>query len=150
MTRPQTYALIGGLLLAGGVTYGMAKRGRNKKLIQAIYDVLDTTGGSGTTADMAYFGAFDPNYWIDKPGQMSESDATRLASQIHDAWGFWDDDEDAVYGALNAAKNWVQISQVTYAYNQEYGKDLFAKLDDSLNGSEMMKVQEIIERKPKM
>jgi hypothetical protein len=101
--------------------------------------------------------AFDIRYWetigkkVAKPLFMLTSASARgFATEIHNAWGMFDDDENKIYGVFRALKDQVQVSQVAYHYYQS-SKDKINLIDDlkgQLNKDEVSQVLEIVKRLP--
>jgi len=78
--------------------------------------------------------------------------AKQLADQIYDSidvtWNpssWFDDDEEAVYGAISSAGSIPNLSLVSRMYEAKYGDSLGTKIADSFNRSEMKRVRILIE-----
>ncbi len=94
---------------------------------------------------------FSPDFYkqFNSIGLMPRSTAETWAKQIRDAWGIFNDDEDAIYDALNQAKSWAQVSQIAEAYSRLYQQDLLSTLEDGLSGSEISYMWNLLRRKPR-
>lgn len=84
---------------------------------------------------------------------ITHEKAKQLADQIYDAIDYspyrveswFDDDEEAVYGAISSAGSIPNMSLVSRMYEARYGDALGTKIADSFNEAEMRKVITIIE-----
>ena len=117
-----------------------------EKLLQEI---------SPQTAGLRAQKAFDPNYVEEVIGnatapviKLKDSTAHNLATQIHNAWGFWNDDEEAVNSAFRSMKDHVQVAQVAAAYEAHYRVSLLEKLIDRLDAPELQEVLDIVRDLP--
>jgi hypothetical protein len=81
----------------------------------------------------------EPNAW---PSQLK-----KVANDIINAKGFFNDDENKLYNAFNQLKNQAQMSYVAYIFQQNK-KDLVTFLKSFLNDEELAKVYRIISNKP--
>lgn len=78
-----------------------------------------------------------------------------LAKQISDAWGTFNDDENAIYAALRQLRSHVQLSQLCERYALRYKTDLLTRLknqwykwDDGLEPQEFIEVAKIVNALP--
>lgn len=71
----------------------------------------------------------------------------KVANDIINAKGFFNDDENKLYNAFNQIKNQAQMSYVAYIFEQNK-KDLVTFLKSFLNDEELAKVYRIISNKP--
>ncbi len=79
---------------------------------------------------------------------MREADAVKYAERIKNAWGTFNDDEEAIYQTLRELKDKVQVSQVAIAYHQAYDITLIEDFQGRLDESEIKTVVDIIKTKP--
>jgi hypothetical protein len=75
------------------------------------------------------------------------SQLKKVANDIINAKGFFNDDENKLYNAFNQLKNQAQMSYVAYIFEQNK-KDLVTFLKSFLNDEELAKVYRIISNKP--
>lgn len=137
--------IIGGVIL---VSIGLTYFGIVRPLF-CKFGVLDC-GKTKEEIEFYELDAFNPQ--IASPNNISISYdlARKLAIQIHDALGYgsvlrlFDDDEDAVYGALRSAGSVADLSLVSKMYASIYNESLVARLTSKLNSSELDKVKSII------
>lgn len=68
---------------------------------------------------------------------VTKAVALQLAKELYDAHGFFNDDEEQVYGALRQLKAKTQLSWVADVFYQQYKQDLYTYLRSFLDDSEM-------------
>ena len=78
---------------------------------------------------------------------MRDTDASKMADRIHNAWGAIDDNEEAIYQVLRELKDKVQVSQVAAEYEKNYGIALAEEFTDSLSDGEIKTVIDIVKSK---
>jgi hypothetical protein len=87
-----------------------------------------------------------------KPNQTIKlllyNDSVIKAEKIHDAWGTFNDDEEAVYAAFRSLRYQTQVASIVDAYKKLYNKDLLTTLKSNLSDSEFNEVIKIISLKP--
>ncbi|MCB9448695.1 MAG: hypothetical protein H6585_10160 [Flavobacteriales bacterium] len=127
----------------------MRKRKRDKKAV-SFFGELERQISPATTG-ITESDAFDIYYWQKAPKQVGKSiirltdDAAKAnAKKIYDAWGWWDDDEDQVYGVFRSLKDKVQVSQVAYWYYKAHEINLIDDIRSRMSQSEVAKVMEIV------
>lgn len=77
---------------------------------------------------------------------------TGAAAYVNDLWkatGYFNDDEQAIYGVFRAMKTQSQISALAKRFNELKGQDLYSYLKNYLNEEELLTVKKIIDTKPK-
>ena len=74
--------------------------------------------------------------------------ALKYAQDIHGAWGWFNDDENVVYGVFRKLRDKVQVSQVANAYQTTYKENLIDVLYDKLAETEIKKVLAIVKPLP--
>ena len=76
--------------------------------------------------------------------------AIGYASQIYSALNPWylNDDEEKIYGVFRSLKDKVQVSQLVFAYQEEYGSNLIDVLKDRLSTSEIKIIMGIVAKLP--
>ena len=83
------------------------------------------------------------------PSQIENFVIPSLLNKIHDAKGFFNDDEEAVYTFFRELQSKMQCSAVAYYFRKEYNTTLTAYLSTFLNAEEINKIVEIVNKKPK-
>lgn len=80
---------------------------------------------------------------------IKEQAALQLAKQLENAMPrFWLDKEEIIYGVFRGLADKVQVSQVTRAYQKEFGISLIDKLVQHLNKEEINTLLEIVRTLP--
>lgn len=67
----------------------------------------------------------------------------QLASQIKGAWGFFNDDEEAVYSAMRFLKNEMDWNYLVATYNTG-GSDMIKDITKYMNAKERQKINNIL------
>lgn len=93
---------------------------------------------------------------------LKSSVANKYAEQIYNAFGFFGDDEDVIFGVFRALKTQSQVAWLAKAFKEKYKADLLTFLQkgtkttqymrpvsSGLNASEMTQILNIIKSKPK-
>lgn len=95
---------------------------------------------------------FNPSYMNSIPfsKRLDYNDATELAAQIDDAWGWLNDNEKQVYNAFSGITKQADVASIAYYYRQLFGKDLRSDIIKKMNNSEIRNVWSIIQSKPKI
>ena len=95
--------------------------------------------------------AFNPSLANPKNISITHDRAKKLAEQIEDALGYtmnpvswFDDNEEALYGALQSAGSIYNVSLISRMYEAKYGESLSGRLMSKLNTEEIEKVELII------
>jgi hypothetical protein len=88
---------------------------------------------------------FNPNYYKSVSGAqlVTKANAQAIAQTLYDAHGLFNDDEQAVYGALRQLSYKTQLSWVADVFYQQYQQDLYQYLRNFLDDSEMSIVNSI-------
>ena len=98
------------------------------------------------------------NYWnyndflAKAPGGHALLTQAGAAAYVDDLWnatGYFNDDEEKIYGVFRAMRTQSQIAALAKRFNQLKGKDLYGYLKDYLNETELLTVKRIIDQKPK-
>jgi len=130
----------------------LRSRGQDKKATAFLLELkkLIDPDGSGLSLETAFDIHYHRNIGRNinsRLVKLSQSQATQYAHDIHDAWGFWNDDEDKVFTIFRQLQDKVQVSQVAEAYAVQYS-NLIEKLYDKLSNEEIKKVLQIVKRLP--
>jgi len=79
---------------------------------------------------------------------LTQSGAAAYVDDLWDATGYFNDDEDKIYGVFRAMKTKSQVAALAKRFNQLKSKDLYSYLNEYLNDEELLKVKGIIDQKP--
>jgi hypothetical protein len=79
---------------------------------------------------------------------LTMAGAAAYVDDLWDATGYFNDDEDKIYGVFRAMKTKSQVAALAKRFNQLKSKDLYSYLDEYLNDEELLKVKAIIDQKP--
>lgn len=94
---------------------------------------------------------FDPK-WYKTGGSgtylLNSASATLLAKNIYDSKGYFNDDEDKLFGVFKSLKTKSQVSYLAEFFYKKYSKDLVAYLQTFLNDDEMARLKKIIDPLP--
>lgn len=92
---------------------------------------------------------WNPNYYKVKGGGLLKRASTEaLANTIYKAAGYFNDDEEAVYGALRALPTQAALSYLADVFFQVYKQDLYGYIRDMFNDTEMAQVHRIVSKLP--
>lgn len=101
----------------------------------------------GTSADLRTHPAFDPNYWKTISAKklptvyLKTAEARAYAKEFYDDIGYTYDNETDIVTAIQKLRNWVQLSQISYyfadQYKQNLGDFLVAHVDKGTNLSDI-------------
>lgn len=152
---------VGGVLVTGLLSFSIYAHYRNKQRDELTSDFLSelrkelnpaAQGLPGLDAlDESYLNKVKKN--LSAAGTavtvlvMKNADAVRMAERIKNAWGTFNDDEEAVYQVFRELKDKVQVSQLAGVYHQVYGVSLIEELKNKLDDSEIKIVVDIIKVK---
>ncbi len=99
----------------------------------------------------------EANYWNfqkflnDAPAGallLTMSYSNDLVENLWDATGYFNDDEEAIYGVFRGLKTKSQVAFLAKRFYDIKGQDLYSYLNNYLNDSEMLIVKGIIDQKP--
>lgn len=79
---------------------------------------------------------------------LTASDANILAKRIYNAWGVFNDNEEALYAVFRELRYQSQVASLVDAYRSLYKLDLLGALKSKLNDKELAEVIHIISIKP--
>lgn len=98
------------------------------------------------------------NYWNYNDFLKTYPAGTRLLTQggaaayVEDLWnatGYFNDDEQKIYGVFRAMKTQSQVAALAKRFNELKSQDLYSYLKNYLNDEELLTVKKIIDQKPK-
>lgn len=98
------------------------------------------------------------NYWnyndflAKAPGGhalLTQAGAAAFVEDLWDATGYFNDDEQKIYGVFRAMKTQSQIAALAKRFNQLKAQDLYSYLKNYLNEEELLTIKKIIDQKPK-
>lgn len=101
----------------------------------------------GFKAVVEKYGKTMSKYYVNKAG-FSDDDAVKIARQIYDANGKFNDDEQKVYSALNQIPSLCCLSLVAFKFQYFYKQSLFAFISGFLDGKELETSVYLISKKP--
>ena len=93
---------------------------------------------------------FNPNYWTKQlPAIVIKEDKTQeLIEILYNSYGYFNDDEAAIYGVFETLKTKSQVSWLAYKFNERYNASLLEYLRSFLNDSELSKIAAICNKLP--
>lgn len=125
-----------------------------------LWDSRDTKNLDQAAADPNSW--WNPNYWYNvKPAganysySISFSTATDWATEIYNAMGFWNDNEDVPIAVFKRCKTRANASYIAYAFQQKYGEDLLKWLrggwwpQDRLSDADVAEINDYVNKLPK-
>lgn len=128
------------ILIPGAIAIGIFVFG--SKLLEAL--------GLKTSKEDTQVDAFgkadywNPQYWNTGSAHiLTQSSASTLAKQIHDAIGIFTDDESSIMAVFHALAYKTQISFLAYTFQNKYKEDLFYTLKQNLTNDEMLNIKQI-------
>ena len=135
------------LIITGAMIFGVFYFGRN------ILENLGLVSDRKESNDLLQLNNedyFNPNYWQRKlPAKIiTESFSRKYSDDIYNAYGYFNDDENVIYGVFEQMKTKSQVSYLAYKFNQYYNRSLIEYLRSFLNDSEMAKIAAIINKLP--
>lgn len=80
---------------------------------------------------------------------LTQAGAAAYVDDLWNATGYFNDDEEAIYGVFRAMKTQSQIAALAKRFNQIKNQDLYSYLKNYLNDTELLTVKRIIDQKPK-
>lgn len=113
-------------------------------------------GDKETEDNIQNFKGWDPNYYlqVSKAGTnttyITSAGAEKVAKLIYDAFNWYNDKEEQIYGALRLVKNQVQLSQISNKYWLLYKVDLARELNTRLSDDEFYEIVKIVTKLPKV
>lgn len=136
------------LLISAGLIVGVFIAGRK---ILENFGLISTKQEQNALQQLIIDNYFNPNYWKQEPGALiiTESYSRQLAEIIYDSYGYFNDDESAVYGVFELMKTKSQVSWLSMKFQQYYNKSLLEYLRSFLNNEELAKIAMIVNKLPK-
>ena len=147
MKKPDNttiFLIIGGLLLLGGFGFGVknllnptaeedkSQDLRRRDLLKQLREIL----ASGYYETLKKSGSLP----ILNPAKLE-----KLATQIFNSMGFFNDDEAAINSAFQQLNSKFEAWALASTFNKKFNNDLFSFLADSLNQTEMIYLGSIID-----
>ncbi len=140
-------------LLVGTVVYNVKKKHRNRDAALFFSELERNIAPAGV--GIIESDAFNMYYWQSLMNKLKKSyyllkqkEAEAFVKKISDAWGVFNDDEDAIYGVFRALKDQVQVSQVSYWYYQKTKINLIDELRSRLGKEEIAEIVKIAGKLP--
>jgi hypothetical protein len=79
---------------------------------------------------------------------LTVADSQILAKRINNAFGTFNDDEDAIFGVFRGIRYQSQVSSLVDAYRTAYKADLLTTLKGNLSDAELAELLNIVSIKP--
>jgi hypothetical protein len=115
------------------------------KSIKIFLDKIMSSVGL-TNADISGYSEdkspWDIDLWRTTGYSLSEGELNTIADQINDSYGYFNDDEDAVYSAFNKLKTKGDLSKLNDIFTNKYQKDILMFLNSFMNTQELQPVVE--------
>lgn len=143
------------LLIAGGLLIGVFIL--FKKVGSAGSGLLNIFGKNTEEENQQLSELKEANYWNfqaflnDAPAGallLTMSYSLDLVNQLWDATGYFNDDEQAIYGVFRSLKTRSQVAFLAKRFFELKQQDLYSYLENYLNDSELLNVKGIIDSKP--
>lgn len=96
---------------------------------------------------------WSPNFYVNLNRQIDlcllrHAIVTDIAQKIEDAFGYINDDEEAIYANIRRLKSKAQVSQLSQRYSELFNQDLLQTLRSGLSSSEFNVVAKIVNDLP--
>ena len=143
------------LLIAGGLLIGVFIL--FKKVGSAGSGLLNIFGKNTEEENQQLSELKEANYWNfqaflnDAPAGallLTMSYSLDLVNQLWDATGYFNDDEQSIYGVFRSLKTKSQVAFLAKRFFELKQQDLYSYLENYLNDSELLNVKGIIDSKP--
>ena len=137
--------IIAGLLIGGYLAYNklFGKSKEEKEAAKALQEQEKTNNIWAGVASLQK--TIKPTQTIKL---LLYNDSVIKAEKINNAWGTFNDDEEAVYAIFRSLRYQTQVASIVDAYKKLYNKDLLTTLKSNLSDSEFNEVINIIGTKP--
>lgn len=90
-----------------------------------------------------FFAAAPANHLL-----LTQAGAEAYVNDLWDATGYFNDDEEQIYGVFRQMKTKSQVASLAKRFNELKSFDLYNYLENYLDESELLKVKAIIDQKP--
>lgn len=80
---------------------------------------------------------------------LTSASAAQYVDELWNATGYFNDDEEEIYGVFRKLKTKSQVAFLAKKFNDIKGQDLYAYLKNYLNNEELLTIKKIIDPKPK-
>ena len=136
------------LIITGAGIFAFFYFGRN---ILENLGLVSSRQEQNALNQMATDNYFNPNYWKQQPGALiiTESYTRQFTETIYEAYGWFNDDEAAIYGIFEQMKTKSQVSWLAMKFQEYYNKSLLEYLKSFLNSEELATIATIINKLPK-
>lgn len=78
---------------------------------------------------------------------LTESELRAIAAKIKNAWGFFNDDEEAIYNAFSRLNNYDDLMLLFEYYGINKNNGLEDDITEKMNEKEVQKINEILSKK---
>ena len=82
------------------------------------------------------------------PKPSYSDDAWNIAGQLQNDHGYFNDDENDIYGIMRNGKSLLFLSHVAWQFKNRYNQDLLTFLTDFLNDEELNNIKTILTKLP--
>ena len=72
-----------------------------------------------------------------------------FVAEVYESKGFFSDDEEKLFSLFRRLQSKMQVSALAHFFQKEYGRDMASYLDSFLNESEIARLIDIVNQKPK-
>lgn len=127
MAENKWTPIVLGVLIVGGVvgTFFLAKRGL---CAVGLAECATDRRANRALKKLQALDAFNPNYYQSSRLTITHDNAKIKADELHKAFGFWNDDEEQVYGVLRQVGTVDNMSLVSKYYQIRQGSSLVDEL----------------------
>lgn len=132
-----TPIVLGVIIIGGAVgTFFLAKRGL---CAVGLAECGYQRRAKRTLKKLQKLDAFNPNYYQNQRLTITHNNAKIKADELEDSFGFWDDDEEKVYGVLSSIKSPDDMSLVSKYYGIRHGVSLVDEMGEQLGDEDEAK-----------
>lgn len=135
------YVLVGGAIFAG------------YKLLQklGLIKTASEAAASNAASVLQTANFFAQDYY--KTGGagtliLTNAAADFLAKSVYDSKGYFNDDEDKLFGVFKSLKTKSQVSYLADIFYQKYRRDMITYIRSFLNDNEMLTLKNIVDKLP--
>lgn len=153
MTKELIFKIVFYAILAYFL-YKLLKKVSEKLGVTKSEEEEDIEAAAGTDSSTKSTSPFDYSQFFRKHKPTIkdiQKDGTPYISyskQLYDSKGFWNDDEDSVYSVFRDTKTQLGIALIAKAFQLKYKKDLILYLDGFMSDNDLVKVVNMVKKKP--
>ena len=130
MKKNKIYMIIGGLLIASGITAAIVNTVRGNALAAEIRKRLKSgTNQYGDYRDVAIKPGFNSTYWKQGANSLIEwANVRAMATKLHNAIGLIYNDYPVIVNIFSSLRNQTELSQLAYIYETDKKTNLFEEI----------------------